>query len=161
MTHEVLGFRSSGLLDKVRERRVTPPMPDDMSRGCAAELCNFMGDLAQGSLISVSASSQIERWLSADADTSMVASAFNVDPLAHWPADAGVHLCHKTGTEHDVRGDVGFIRRMDTGHTVAYAILANWDAHRYGDLRDVVLRDMSSLGTGIRRVLDANQPQAW
>lgn len=161
MTRDVLGFNTSRLLDKVRDKRLSPPMPVDMSQGCAAELCSYVCQLAQGTLISRSASSQIERWLSADADTSMVASAFRVDPLAHWPSDAGVHLSHKTGTEHDVRCDVGMITNVADGHQVAYAVLANWDTQRYGDLRDVALHDMASIGADIRSTLHTQQVQAW
>ena len=148
---EVLGYSVSDLLDKVRMHRdVTRGGPDDMSRGCADELCDYMVRLSQGQLISRSASSQIERWLAADADTSMLAGVFNVDPLAHWPDDGGFRLRHKTGTESDVRCDVGFVADTATSTTVAYAVLANWNKGEQGDLRDVVLAQMRRLGVHIR-----------
>ncbi len=151
---EVLGYRTSNLLDKVRwERPKFSDLPNDMSCGCAEELCDYMARLSDGSLIDAQASAGIERWLGADADTSMVAGAFDLDPLAHWPDDAGFRLRHKTGTESDVRGDVGFVTDETTSRTVAYAVLANWDKERYGDVRDEVLSRMRTLGTLIREYL--------
>lgn len=150
---DVLGYRQSNLLDKVRWERpngVWPEGIDDMSRGCASELCDYMVRMHCGTLISPVASARIERWLAADADTSMTSGAFDVDPLAHWPGDAGFRLRHKTGTESDVRCDVGVVTCETTGTTVAWAVLANWDKRRYGDLRDVVLADMRALGERIR-----------
>ncbi|MCH4209353.1 serine hydrolase [Bifidobacterium sp.] len=159
-TREILGYRTSNLLDKVRwERPPGPQSPDDMSRGCADELCDYMSRLAHGTLISAEASQQIIRWLAADADTSMASGAFNVDPLAHWPSDAGFRLCHKTGTESDVRCDVGLVRAESTGTSVTWAILANWDKARHGDLRDEVLAGMRGLGAKIRRYACAETEQ--
>ena len=153
---EVLGYGTSNLLDKVRMRRDTSHGgPDDMSRGCADELCDYMIRLAQGRLISRAASAQIDRWLAANSDTSMLAGVFNVDPLAHWPQDAGFRLRHKTGTESDVRCDVGFVEDTATHITVAYAVLANWNTHDHGDLRDVVLAQMRRLGVSLREYVES------
>lgn len=149
---ENLGYSESNLLDKVRRER-SDDMPDDMSRGCAAELCDYMCRLYRGDMVSADASAQIRRWLAADADTSMVSGVFNVDPLAHWPQDAGFALCHKTGTESDVRCDVGLVSDERTGGAIAWAVLANWNKASYGDLRDVVLADMRSIGVKIRETV--------
>ncbi|MCI1832298.1 MAG: class A beta-lactamase-related serine hydrolase [Bifidobacterium sp.] len=149
---ETLGYTRSTLLDKVRmTRRTGPDLPDDMSRGSADELCDYMVRLSRGTMISRGASSRIERWLGADFDTSMASGAFCVDPLAHWPYDGDFLVRHKTGTESDVRCDVGMVTARSTGITVAYAILANWDKSAYGDLREPVLDDMRRLGMAIRR----------
>lgn len=159
---QTLGYTSSNLLDKVRwERPTFPDVPDDMSCGSADELCDYMVRLSCGTLISKAASQQIERWLGADADTSMVSGAFNVDPLAHWPEDAGFRLRHKTGTESDVRCDVGFVTDTATSRTVAYAVLANWDRWQYGDLRDQVLDQMHGIGVRTRRYLATGDPQVF
>lgn len=147
------GFERSALLDYVRMVRPANGI-GDMSCGCASELCDYMMQLQAGSLVSPEASAQIERWLGADTDTSMAAGAFNVDPLAHWEESEPFRLRHKTGTESDVRCDVGFVRCMPTGRAVAYAILANWDKTRYGDLRDAVLADMRAIGDAMRRHLE-------
>ncbi len=40
----------------------------------------------------------LRRWLGAGMDLSMVASAFDLDPLAHWGFDRGIWLLNKTGT---------------------------------------------------------------
>lgn len=152
-SRDLLGYRTSALLDKVRWTR-DASMPDDMSRGCAAELCDYMARMHAGRLIGPRESALVERWLGADADTSMVSGAFGVDPLAHWPDDAGFALRHKTGTESDVRCDVGVVSSRSTGRTVAYAVLANWD-RGIGDLRDVVLADMRRIGDAIRATLVA------
>ena len=160
---QVLGYGTSNLLDKVRmDRDPSHGGPDDMSRGCADELCDYMVRLAQRRLISDAASMQIDRWLAADADTSMLAGVFNVDPLAHWPQDAGFRLRHKTGTESDVRCDVGFVQAVATKTTVAYAVLANWDKHdrgEHGKLRDAVLAQMRRLGVHIRQYLESGGSQ--
>ena len=149
-SRDLPGYRPSALLDTVRRTR-DASMPDDMSHGCAAELCDYMAKY-EGRLIGPRESALVERWLGADADTSMVSGAFGVDPLAHWPDDAGFALRHKTGTESDVRCDVGVVSSRSTGRTIAYAVLANWD-RGIGDLRDVVLADMRRIGDVVRDAL--------
>lgn len=157
-SRDLLGYRTSALLDKVRWTR-DASMPDDMSRGCAAELCDYMARMHAGTLIGPEESALVERWLGADADTSMVSGAFGVDPLAHWPSDAGFSLRHKTGTESDVRCDVGVVGDGFTGDAVAYAVLANWD-RGLGDMRDVVLADMRRIGDAIRTQIESPVAQA-
>ncbi|KFI52452.1 beta-lactamase related protein [Bifidobacterium biavatii DSM 23969] len=147
------GFEHSALLDYVR-MELRPNGPDDMSCGCARELCDYMMRLNAGTLVSPAASAQIERWLGADTDTSMASGAFNVDPLAHWEAGDPFQIRHKTGTESDVRCDVGIARHAPSGRTVAYAILANWDKARYGRLRDDVLTDMRRIGESMRQYIE-------
>lgn len=147
------GFRNSNLLDYVRMQR-TPQNPADMSCGTGSELCDYMVRLESERLVSATASQQIERWLATDTDTSMTSSVFNVDPLAHWEENEAFRLRHKTGTESDVRCDVGFARCLPTGKRAAWAVLANWDKAKYGDLRDVVLADMRRLGGLIRSYLE-------
>jgi beta-lactamase class A len=80
----------------------------------------------------------------------MVASAFDLDPLAHVDADRGIHLANKTGTIDTARADVGVVE--GPAATVAYAVLASW---RDGeDLRDAVLRDMNRIGRLIREHIE-------
>jgi beta-lactamase class A len=56
-------------------------------------------------------------------DLSMVASAFDLDPLSHGPADEPA-LWNKTGTDDGVRADVGVV---GTGtRQLAYAVICNW-----------------------------------
>ena len=50
-------------------------------------------------------------WLGLGCDLSMVASAFNLDPLARTTMTRGFTLVNKTGTAAGVRADVGFVER--------------------------------------------------
>jgi beta-lactamase class A len=69
-------------------------------------------------------SERLAGWLALNTDLSMVASAFALDPLAHTPRDEPVlRLLNKTGTNRDVRGDVGHV--SGAGGAVSYAVLAN------------------------------------
>lgn len=63
-------------------------------------------------------------WLRLNTDLSMVASAFGFDPLAHADRDTGLdlELFNKTGTNDDVRADVGC---LVGGRRVTYAVIAN------------------------------------
>jgi beta-lactamase class A len=76
----------------------------------------------------------------------MVASALDLDPLAH--AEGQPRLFNKTGTDHGIRADAGVI---DSGHgSWAYAVIANWDPSAHGpaaqDPTPQVLRVMRSVG---------------
>lgn len=144
-----LGFAKTALLDRVRDHRG----PDDtwtLSVGSAAELSDFMSRLADSRLISLSVSDQLNAWLAAGVDLSMVASAFGLDPLAHAEPDRDFSICNKTGTDAAVRADVGTIER--NGTSISYAVIANWDAAG-PDLRDAVLAGMRSIGGVLRELL--------
>lgn len=141
-----LGWTDSVLLDYVRDER-TPDQPRTLSRGSAADLADLMSRLHRGRVVSSAVSTTVLDWLAADADLSMVAAAFGLDPLAHRESDRGLTLRNKTGTIESARGDIGVV----TGprRTVAYAVLANWDADRC-DPRDEVLAGMREIGSWIR-----------
>lgn len=144
-----IGFVKTALLDRVRDHRG----PDDvwtLSVGSAAELSDFMCRLAAKRLISPSVSDQLNAWLAAGVDLSMVASAFGLDPLAHTEPDRGFSIRNKTGTDAAVRADVGSLER--NGTSLSYAVIANWDAAG-PDLRDVVLAGMRSIGGALRDFL--------
>lgn len=118
-----LGYEHSGLDDIVRWP-IPPGMPGTLSHGTAAELVRFVGELARSERLSASSADILRRWLGAGMDCSMVASAFNFDPLAHFRYDHGTWLWNKTGTISTVRGDVGVA--MSRTRRIAYAVLANW-----------------------------------
>jgi beta-lactamase class A len=59
-------------------------------------------------------------WLSLNADLSMVASAFGLDPLAHRGVDHSTLLVNKTGTDTGVRSEAGALRGSRSA--VAYAV---------------------------------------
>lgn len=118
-----LGLRATRLLDVVREFR-DETMPEQLSCGSARELAGFMSAVASGQLVNATVSERLAGWLALNTDLSMVASAFALDPLAHTPRDEPtVRLLNKTGTNREVRGDVGHV--SGAGGAVSYAVLAN------------------------------------
>ena len=120
-----LGLEHTALLDYIRDER-TPDMPWTPSYGTAGEFAETMVMLDRGRAFSEEVSTQVLDWLALDTDTSMVASALGVDPLAHAEPDSrGLSLRHKTGTTDFARADAGVVRGPGGG--VAYAVLANWD----------------------------------
>ncbi|CAA9290679.1 MAG: Beta-lactamase related protein [uncultured Friedmanniella sp.] len=100
-----LGCTRSTLLDRTRLRR-TPADPPTLSVGTAAELSAVLADLHRGAVVSAAVSAQVLAWLAANADLSMVAAAFDLDPLAHAEPDRGVTLVNKTGTIATARGEI-------------------------------------------------------
>ena len=103
-----------------------------------------MVKLHHGQVRSKAVSRQVLDWLALDTDTSMVAGALGMDPLAHTEQDRGITLAHKTGTSTGIRADVG----MATGPrgAVGYAVLASFhDADR-----DRVLGEMFRVGERVR-----------
>jgi beta-lactamase class A len=146
-----LGFTASALRDKVRLNR-SQDDPLTLSVGTAAELCQFVARLDAGTIHNAAVSEQVRRWLSVNTDTSMVADAFHLDPLAHTGPDHGFELWNKTGTISDARIDIGCVRHSASGRKVGYAVLTNWSWGE--DHRDPVLEAMQRLGSEIRRHLE-------
>lgn len=142
---EALGFTRSSLLDRIRKVR-GPDDPPTLSQGCAGELSDLLARLHRGSVVSPGVSRQVLRWAAANADLSMVAAGFGLDPLDHAAKDRGVLLVNKTGTIDTVRADVGVVR--GSAGAVAYAVLAEWDAG--ADPRDDVLAYMAEVGQRLR-----------
>lgn len=140
-----LGFERSELLDRVRDDR-GPDDPPALSRGRGGELSDLMARLRRGEIVSPAVSGRVLRWLAANTDLSMTASAFGLDSLAHAEPDRGITLVNKTGTISTARADVGIVTGPKAA--VAYAVLANWDEDR--DPRDHVLADMAAIGHLIR-----------
>jgi beta-lactamase class A len=145
-TTAALGYSDSGLLDRVRDER-GPADPPTLSVGTAADLADLMRRLHRHEVVDRQVSGTVLRWLRANTDLSMVASAFDLDPLAHTEPDRGVRLVNKTGTVSTARADVGVVTGPRA--TVAYAVIANWPPG--DDRRDAVLADMRALGHDIRR----------
>ena len=79
-----------------------------------------MARLHRGDIVSPEVSARVLRWVAANADLSMVAAAFGLDPLAHAEPDRGVTLINKTGTISTVRADVGIV--VGPAAEVAYAV---------------------------------------
>jgi beta-lactamase class A len=143
-----LGYTESGLDDIVRWP-LPPGSPRTLSHATAAELVRFMSRLSDGDDLTPSSADTLKRWLGAGMDLSMVASAFELDPLAHYGFDRNVWLINKTGTISRVRADTGIV--MSPTRRIAYAVLANW--RRGEDGRGPVLQAMQQIGAGIRSQL--------
>lgn len=142
-----IGLAHTALLDRVRDvrRQSDPPA---LSVGTAAELSGLMLALYRGQVRSKAVSRQVLDWLALDTDTSMVAGALGMDPLAHTEPDRGLTLAHKTGTSTGIRADVGLA--SGPRGTVAYAVLATFDDAD----RDGVLAAMFRVGERIRRFIE-------
>ncbi|MBD7958384.1 serine hydrolase [Microbacterium sp. Sa4CUA7] len=140
-----LGYLDSGLDDVVRWPR-PPGAPVTLSHATAADLVRFVRRTAEGADLSLASTDTLQRWLGAGMDLSMVASAFRLDPLAHYGYDRDVWLWNKTGTISTVRADMGLV--MSPTRRIAYAVLANWE--RGTDVRDDVLEAMRQAGEAVR-----------
>lgn len=143
-----LGYTDSALDDIVRWP-IPPGSPRTLSHATAAELVRFMSRLSDAEDLTPSSADTLKRWLGAGMDLSMVASAFELDPLAHYGFDRGIWLINKTGTISRVRADTGIV--MSPTRRIAYAALANWN--RGEDGRGPVLQAMQRIGAGIRSQL--------
>ena len=148
-----LGYTDSGLDDVVRWP-LPPGAPRTLSHATAAELVRFVRTTATAADLSPASADTLQRWLGAGMDLSMVASAFGLDPLAHYLFDRGVWLWNKTGTISTVRADTGLV--MSPDRRIAYAVLANWP--RDLDARDRVLAVMRSAGDVLRNRLAESRP---
>ncbi|MGH8860620.1 MAG: serine hydrolase [Jatrophihabitantaceae bacterium] len=140
--------RGSMLHDYVRNDR-SGDVPDTLSDGCAQDWARIMQRLYYADGLDAAVCHHVLAWLAQDADLSMVAAAFDLDPLAHDTEDLGVRLWHKTGTDLGVRADVGVIRSTST--VVSYAVVCNWpatDAHPH--TRRAVHSTMRRIGDEIR-----------
>ena len=144
-TTAALGYTDSGLLDRVRDER-GPADPPTLSVGTAADLADLMRRLHRHEVVDRDVSRTVLRWIGTNTDLSMVASAFDLDPLAHAEPDRGVRLVNKTGTISTVRADVGVVE--GPAANAAYAVLASRADDV--DLRDAVLADMRRIGQIIR-----------
>jgi beta-lactamase class A len=116
---ESLGLLRTALLDLVRDARGPDDAPQ-LSVGSTAELMWLFAGLARGDVVDNLTSSRVLGWLSLNADLSMVASAFGLDPLSHRGTDHGLLLVNKTGTDAGVRAEAGVLRGPRAG--VAYAV---------------------------------------
>ena len=110
--------------DVRRVRR--PPTPFRAPHRCARHrrIPTSSGPRHRSGLDIVAGLDSVAGWLRLNTDLSMVASAFGFDPLAHADRDTGLdlELFNKTGTNDDVRADVGC---LVGGRRVTYAVIAN------------------------------------
>jgi beta-lactamase class A len=143
-----LGYTHSALDDVVRWP-LPPGAPRTLSHANAEELVRFVVRTARAEDLSPASADTLQRWLGAGMDLSMTASAFGLDPLAHYYFDRDIWLWNKTGTISTVRADMGLV--MSGERRIAYAVLANWASG--ADARDGVLASMREVGELIRSSL--------
>ena len=142
-----LGYENTELHDYIRDGR-GPGLPWTPSFGTARELSDLMRRLGDRELVSEAVSDRVLDWLAAGADTSMLADAFSLDPLAHLePEYQDILLRHKTGSTSVTRADIGIV--SGPAGSVAYAVAANWK-DRDEDLRVPVIDAMRAIGEQIR-----------
>ena len=118
---ESLGLMRTALLDLVRESRGPDDAPQ-LSVGSTAELGWLFAALTRGEIVDNLTSSRVLGWLSLNADLSMVASAFGLDPLSHRGVDHGMLLVNKTGTDAGVRSEAGVGRGPRSAVSAAVSV---------------------------------------
>lgn len=150
----LMGAAQSRLIDTVRDvRSATDPMSPSVGSaedlaGVAASLHRaWLGTAADG--ISADAGRLVTTWLRTGVDLSMVAAPFGQDPLSHVEPTDGIRLWNKTGTDTDVRADMGTVWRAD--NALSYAALATWAPPDDG--RADALRHMHDLGRRLKALL--------
>ena len=116
---ESLGLKTIALLDLVRDHRGPDDAPQ-LSVGSVAELTWLLTALSRGQAVDRATSDRVLGWLAGNADLSLVASGFGLDPLAHREVDHGIALVNKTGTDAGVRSDTGLLSGPRS--SVAYAL---------------------------------------
>ena len=119
-----LGLVKTALLDQARNKRG----PDDapyLSVGSTFELTALMVALTRGRVVDPVTSERVLGWLALNADLSLVASAFGLDPLSHGRVEHGIHLVNKTGSSPGVRAEVGALRGPRS--SIAYAVSIRFD----------------------------------
>jgi beta-lactamase class A len=116
---ESLGLLRTALLDLVRDSRGPDDAPQ-LSVGSTAEIAWLFGALARSEVVDPLTSQRVMGWLSLNADLSLVASAFGLDPLSHRGVDHATLLVNKTGTDAGVRSEAGALKGAKS--SVAYAV---------------------------------------
>lgn len=150
-TTRVLGYTRSELIDRIRPDRQPEEHPPTLSRGTAGELADLFARLGNGAVFSPSVSNRVLDWIGLNADLSMVACAFGLDPLAHLEEDRGITLRNKTGSISTARVDVGIV--SSSQRRLAYAVVANWNDEAPIQTRDDVFAAMRAVGEWIGLIL--------
>jgi beta-lactamase class A len=147
---ESLALTQTALLDRVRRER-TAEDPPHLSVGTGAEFSQLMGQLHRGEMISATVAREVRHWLSLNADLSMVAASFGLDPLAHANAECRLVLHNKTGCDRGVRGEAGILQSGQ--QAVTYAVLANWPGSS-SSRTNFALTAMRHIGKAMREQLE-------
>jgi beta-lactamase class A len=127
-----LGLKETGVLDLIRDVRNPTIHPFAPSQSNSFEYAKIIEIYKKDKLV--------KGWLLKNTDLSMVASAFNIDPLAH---SQGEKLFNKTGTDLGVRCDAGNI--LIGNHDYTYAMFVKFDESQSGNV-DLVYSLMRQVG---------------
>lgn len=141
---EDLGVPETRQVDVLRDRR-GPQHPAAPSWSRARDLADLMDRLARAD-DDAPVETLVRGWLALGADLSMVASAFDLDPLAHDRLPGGGFLFHKSGTDAGIRADAGAVGR--SGERWSYGVLATWDPQD-GSRVPAVLAAMRGIGRAV------------
>jgi len=147
-----LGLMNTAVLDYVRDVRDRAD-PPTFSTGSASELSLLMSQISRKELVSSSVSEQLDAWLATGVDLSMVAFAFGLDPLSHATSGRTFFIRNKTGTDSQIRADVGTVGRDNVW--LSYAVIANWDSSEPG-AANAALSGMNAIGKTLRETIDSD-----
>jgi beta-lactamase class A len=148
-----LGVPATRQADVLRDHR-GPEHPVAPSWSRAQDLADLMDRLARAD-DDAPVEALVRGWLALDTDLSMVASGFDVDPLAHDRLRGGRFLVHKTGTDAGIRADAGAVGRP--GERWSYGVLATWDPQDESRVPGV-LAAMRDVGRAIARRCPLSDP---
>jgi beta-lactamase class A len=155
-----LGLERTALHDRVRDHR-GPGDPPTLAIGSAAELARLARAIERDELPGTPplTGTLLAHWLSTGVDLSMVSAAFALDPLAHGaPSPEGLTCWSKTGTDVDVRAEVGVVR--GPAGAVAFAAIANSEGVDKPLPAAAVLDDLRVFGQAVRRHVLGVDPQS-
>jgi beta-lactamase class A len=144
-----LGLQRTRLHDRVRDHR-GPSDPPTLATGSAGELARLARAIERDELPATPprTGALVAHWLSTGVDLSMVSSAFALDPLAHGAASPeGLTCWSKTGTDVDVRAEVGVVR--GPAGALAFAAIANSGVAGAPLPAAAVLDDLRALGLAV------------
>jgi beta-lactamase class A len=148
---EKLARNGSALHDIVRDKR-GPSHAPTLSLGCGEDWAVFMENLGHLAVVSPRVSRRVLSWIGPSSDLSMVASVFNLDPLAHTGPNHDVSIWCKTGTDDGVRADVGHV--VGPKGRASYAVICNWEPES-ADKREVALATLRQIGMIVREAIAA------
>jgi beta-lactamase class A len=148
---EALGIDRTALIDRIRDRRGPDDAPD-ASVAPAGELAWLMRGLALGEVVDEAVSNRVLGWLSLASDTTLVAGAFGIDPLAHRALDHGLQAVVVTGSSTGVRAEAGILR--GPGSSVSYAVTVTFDDATL-QRRLAVVEALRTMGTEVLEAVHA------
>lgn len=132
----------SQLLDHVRDER-GPTDPETLSVGTARDYVGFLQWVVHSG---TPEARRLARWMSLSADTSLVAGALGVDPLAHF-SETGERFLNKTGCDTGIRADVGVL--FGTTRQVIYAAICNGATDTGAQAAQRAVADLRELGASL------------